>query len=146
MRTVRTGVQSARSGPLVHVTRIQHQRHSKNVVCFAQNGSLLGCRFRGVGSSVPEKILTNEDLAKLVDTTDDWIESRTGIKRRHILSEGETLTSHAAKAVERALEMSGLTAADVDMILMSTSTPEDSFGSACTVSAYDYSQPSCTCL
>lgn len=66
-----------------------------------------GVRLAGVGSSVPEKFLTNDDLAQLVDTNDEWITTRTGIKKRHILAEGESLGQHAAAASLRALEMAG---------------------------------------
>lgn len=64
-------------------------------------------KLAGVGSSVPEKFLTNDDLAQLVDTNDEWITTRTGIKKRHILAEGESLGDHAAAASRRALEMAG---------------------------------------
>ena len=64
-------------------------------------------RLAGCGSSVPSKFLTNHDMEKLVETNDEWITSRTGIKKRHILGEGETLSSHAAMAAQRALEMAG---------------------------------------
>lgn len=94
-----------------------------------------GVRLAGVGSSVPEKFLTNSDLAQLVDTSDDWITSRTGIKKRHILSEGESLGSHASAACLRALDMAGVAAEDVDLIVMATSSPDDLFGSATTVQA-----------
>lgn len=66
-----------------------------------------GVKLAGVGSSVPEKFLTNDDLAQLVDTSDEWITTRTGIKKRHILAEGESLGDHAAAASRRALEMAG---------------------------------------
>lgn len=66
-----------------------------------------GVRLAGCGSSVPEQVLTNDDLAKLVETNDEWITSRTGIKQRHILSEGESLSGHGATACQRALEMAG---------------------------------------
>lgn len=56
---------------------------------------------------MPEKFLTNDDLAQLVDTNDEWITTRTGIKKRHILAEGESLGDHAAAASRRALEMAG---------------------------------------
>ena len=77
------------------------------VAAAAGGGGGSGVKLAGVGSSVPEKFLTNDDLAQLVDTSDEWIISRTGIKKRHILSEGESLGSHAAAASRRALEMAG---------------------------------------
>lgn len=94
---------------------------------------LTGCRLMGVGSSVPPAVLTNDDLAKLVDTNDEWITTRTGIKERHILAEGESLADHAAAAASRALEMAGVDGSEVDMVLLATSSPDDLFGSACQV-------------
>lgn len=66
-----------------------------------------GVRLAGCGSSVPEKFLTNADLEALVETSDEWITTRTGIKKRHILAEGESMSAHAAKASQAALEMAG---------------------------------------
>jgi 3-oxoacyl-[acyl-carrier-protein] synthase-3 len=78
----------------------------------------------GTGSYVPEKILTNEDLAKLVDTSDEWILSRTGIKERRIAAEGEFTSHMAAKAGARALEQAGMTADQVELIIVATITPD----------------------
>ncbi|KAK9824984.1 hypothetical protein WJX81_003600 [Elliptochloris bilobata] len=89
----------------------------------------------GVGSSVPATVLTNKDLEKLVETNDEWIASRTGIRQRRILGAGESLSEHAARAGERALEMAGVVAADVDIVILATSSPDDVFGSACQVQA-----------
>ena len=73
-------------------------------------------RIAGTGSYLPEKILTNADLEKLVDTSDEWIQSRTGIRSRHIAAEGETTTDLAEHAARRAMEAAGVTAADIDLI------------------------------
>ncbi|NNE92959.1 MAG: ketoacyl-ACP synthase III [Verrucomicrobiales bacterium] len=91
----------------------------------ASNGSSGSpVRIAGTGSYLPEKILTNEDLEKLVETSDEWITSRTGIKQRRVAAEGE-LTSHmAAKAGEKALEQAGIDGADVELIIVSTITPD----------------------
>jgi len=96
---------------------------------------MVPCRIVGVGSAAPAHVITNDDLAKLVDTNDEWITSRTGIKRRHVLSKGETLSELATAASKKALEMAGVAAADIDIVLFSTSSPDDLFGSACTVQA-----------
>ena len=72
-----------------------------------QCAALTGVRLAGCGSSVPEAFLTNEDMAQLVETNDEWITTRTGIRKRHILGQGETLSGHAAAASLRALEMAG---------------------------------------
>ena len=92
----------------------------------ASQGSKLpsNVRIAGTGSYLPEKILTNAELEILVETSDDWITSRTGIKERRIAAEGE-LTSHlAAKAAEKALEQAGIEAADVELIIVATITPD----------------------
>lgn len=104
--------------------------------CTAAAPAPVGVRLAGCGSSVPAKFLTNHDLQKLgLDTNDEWITSRTGIKKRHILGEGESLSSHAAVASQRALEMAGIDATDVDLVILATSSPDDLFGSACAVQA-----------
>ena len=86
----------------------------------------------GHGSYLPEKILTNNDLSKFVDTSDEWIVARTGIRERHIAAEGE-MTSHlATHAARQALERAGIAAADVDMIVLGTTTPDETFPAAAT--------------
>jgi 3-oxoacyl-[acyl-carrier-protein] synthase III len=87
----------------------------------------------GVGSSAPATVLSNSDLERYIDTNDEWITTRTGIKRRHILGEGESVAQHAANACQKALDMAGVSPDQVDMILLATSTPDDAFGSACQV-------------
>src|SRR6202453_2263480 len=81
-------------------------------------------RIAGTGSYLPEKILTNADLERLVDTTDEWIRSRTGIEQRHVVVEGETTTDLAEHAARRAMIAAGVTAADVDLICVGTTTPD----------------------
>lgn len=112
------------------------RRTAPSLRCSAQASSehgLRGCRITGSGSSVPEAVLSNSDLEKLVETNDEWIATRTGIRRRHVMAAGESLSSHAAAAANRALEMAGVSAADIDVVLLATSTPDDLFGSACQV-------------
>ena len=84
------------------------------------NLSLLEARIVGTGAYVPEKVLTNHDLEQIVDTSDEWITTRTGIKERHIAADGEGVSHMSAKAAERALEAAGLTAQDLDMIIVGT--------------------------
>ncbi len=74
----------------------------------------------GTGSYLPEKILTNDDLAQMVDTSDDWIRTRTGIEHRHIASGEETTTFMAAEAARRALENAGMTADELELIIVAT--------------------------
>ena len=89
---------------------------------------------RGIGSYLPQKILTNSDLAAMVDTSDEWIVQRTGIRERHIAAEGEFTSDMATIAARRALEDAGLEPTDVDLIVLATSTPDNTFpASAVTV-------------
>src|ERR1700761_2282955 len=81
-------------------------------------------RIAGTGSYLPEKILTNADLEKLVDTSDEWIRTRTGIRERHVVVEGETTTDLAEKAARRAMEAAGVLAEEVDLICVGTTTPD----------------------
>ena len=88
----------------------------------------------GTGSYVPERVMTNADLEALVDTTDEWIKSRTGIEERRIAAEGEQTSDLASKAAERALESAGMKAEDIDLIVVATCTPDKVFPStACIV-------------
>lgn len=86
----------------------------------------------GSGAYLPEKIVTNSDLAKIVDTSDEWIVERTGISERRMVVEGETTADLGLKAAEAALKDAGLTADDVDLIVMGTTTPDDTFPAAAT--------------
>jgi len=81
----------------------------------------------GTGSYVPERRLTNSDLAEMVDTSDEWIVQRTGIRARHIAAEGELTSDLAVKAARRALDASGLEPGDIDMIVLATATPDNTF-------------------
>jgi 3-oxoacyl-[acyl-carrier-protein] synthase III len=81
-------------------------------------------RFLGTGFAVPDRVVTNEELSGLMDTTDEWIRTRTGIQERHWVSEGETGVDLAQRATQRALEMAGLEATDLDAIVYATSSPD----------------------
>lgn len=81
------------------------------------------------GSYLPDKTLTNKDLEKIVDTNDEWIIQRTGIKERHIAAPDQPTSDMAIRAAERALASSGLTAADIDGVIVATTTPDQSFPS-----------------
>ena len=74
----------------------------------------------GKGACVPDKVVSNDDLSKIVDTNDEWIRERTGIVRRHIISGEETTVTLAAEAGKRALNMGGIAAKELDMILLSS--------------------------
>ena len=81
-------------------------------------------RIAGTGSYLPEKVLTNADLIKFVDTSDEWIVARTGIRERHVAAEGETTSDLAYHASVRAMEAAGVTAQDIDLIVVGTTTPD----------------------
>jgi len=92
------------------------------------------CSVTGVGSYVPSRVLTNADLEKMVETTDEWIITRTGIKERHIAADGEFTSDMAAIASQRAMEMAGVTAEQIDLIIVATITPDMPFpNTACLV-------------
>ena len=80
--------------------------------------------FRSIGAYVPEKILSNADLEKMVDTTDEWILKRTGIKERHIAAEGEVTSDMGAKAAQLAIDRSGIPKEEIDLVLCATVTPD----------------------
>jgi len=85
---------------------------------------LIHSRIAGTGSHLPEKIVTNFDLEKMVDTSDEWIRTRTGIERRHVAAEGETTVDLAEHAARRALDAAGVAPEDVDFIAFGTTTPD----------------------
>ena len=81
----------------------------------------------GTGSFLPERILTNDELAQIVDTSDEWITTRTGIRARHIAAEDELTSALATRAARKALEAAGLDAGEIDLIVLATSTPDNTF-------------------
>ncbi|WP_456306027.1 thiolase family protein, partial [Komagataeibacter europaeus] len=83
----------------------------------------------GFGGYLPERIVTNDELASRLDTSDEWIRGRTGIGQRHIAGENDTAVSMATEAARRALEYAGATPADVDAVIVATSTPDQAFPS-----------------
>ena len=93
-------------------------------------------RIAGTGSYLPEKVLSNDDLAKIVETSDEWIASRTGIRERHVAAEGETTGDLAYHAAVRALEAAGVEASELELIVLGTTTPDLIFPStACLLQA-----------
>lgn len=86
----------------------------------------------GVGSALPKRQVTNDELARQVDTSDEWIVERTGIRSRYVAGEGETTASLATDAARRALEHAGIAAADIDLIVLATATPDQTFPSSAT--------------
>ena len=86
----------------------------------------------GVGAYLPEKVITNDDLAQWVDTSDEWIKQRTGIAQRHMVADGELTSDLAINAANEALKHAGVTASDIDLIVVATTTPDDTFPSTAT--------------
>ena len=80
--------------------------------------------FRSIGAYAPEKILTNDDLSHMVDTTDEWITKRTGIKERHIAAENETTSDMGVEAAKLAIERSGVDVSEIDMVVCATISPD----------------------
>jgi 3-oxoacyl-[acyl-carrier-protein] synthase III len=87
---------------------------------------------RGVGAALPVRVVTNAELAKTVDTSDEWIQQRTGIKQRYLAGEGETTSTLATAAAKAALDAAGLAPADIDLVLVATSTPDYTFPAVAT--------------
>ncbi|MCP4187309.1 MAG: ketoacyl-ACP synthase III [Gammaproteobacteria bacterium] len=93
-------------------------------------------RITGTGGYLPENVMTNRDLEKIVDTTDQWIQERTGIEQRHIAVEGQTTVDLAEAASRKAIKAAGIDTQDIDLIIMATSTPDKIFpSSACILQA-----------
>ena len=87
---------------------------------------------RGVGGYLPQRVMTNEEMSTIVDTSDEWIRERTGITQRHIAAEGELTSDLAAGAARDALTHAGIAAADVDLIVLATTTPDQTFPATAT--------------
>ncbi|MGB8699799.1 MAG: beta-ketoacyl-ACP synthase 3 [Thermosynechococcaceae cyanobacterium] len=99
-----------------------------------QNG-LTGMAVTGCGSAAPAVSMSNDALSRVVETSDEWIASRTGIRARRLATAGESLVGFATEAAQQAIAMAQLAPTDIDLILLATSTPEDLFGTACRVQA-----------
>lgn len=90
-------------------------------------------RIAGIGSHLPDRVLSNDEISSMVDTSDAWIRERTGIRQRHIAAEGETTADLGEKAARRALEHAGIAPEDVDLIVVATTTPDYTFPSTATL-------------
>ena len=87
---------------------------------------------RGVGACLPPRVITNAEMATIVDTSDEWIVQRTGIRQRHVAGDGETTSTLATRAAEAALANAGLKPADIDLIIVATSSPDYTFPAVAT--------------
>jgi 3-oxoacyl-[acyl-carrier-protein] synthase III len=87
----------------------------------------------GVGSALPKRIMTNDDMAKIVETSHEWIVERTGIHARHIAEDGETTRTLAVEAAQNAMAAAGVSAHDIDLIVLATSTPDQTFPATATL-------------
>ncbi len=91
-------------------------------------------RIAGTGGYLPEKVLTNDDLARIVATSDEWIRERTGIKRRHVAADDETSSDMGLAAARNAMDMAGTNLSDIELIIVATTTPDKVFPStACII-------------
>ena len=105
--------------------------------------SVIRSAVTGVGSFLPEKVVTNADLSKFVDTSDEWILERTGIRQRHQARDDQPTSDLAAEAARRALADAGRTAADVDMIIVATTTPDMTFPATASIVQRKIGAPVC---
>jgi 3-oxoacyl-[acyl-carrier-protein] synthase III len=105
--------------------------------------SVIRSAVTGVGSYLPDNIVTNDDLSKFVDTTDEWIVERTGIRQRHKAADDQPTSDLAVQASLRALEAAGRTAADIDLIVVATTTPDMTFPSVASIVQRKLGAPVC---
>jgi 3-oxoacyl-[acyl-carrier-protein] synthase-3 len=105
--------------------------------------SVIRSAVTGVGSFLPEQVVTNADLAKIVDTSDEWIQERTGIKQRHRARDDQPTSDLAVEAAKRALADAGRTAAEVDLIIVATTTPDMTFPSVASIVQRKIGAPTC---
>jgi 3-oxoacyl-[acyl-carrier-protein] synthase-3 len=103
-------------------------------------------RIEGTGRYLPEKILTNFDLEKIVDTTDEWIRTRTGVERRHAIAPDQTTSDMCVEAAKIAIEDAGIDVTDIDMVIVGTTTPDLIFPNAATLIQHRLGIPACPCV
>ena len=103
-------------------------------------------RIEGTGRYLPEKILTNFDLEKIVDTTDEWIRTRTGVERRHAIAPDQTTSDMCVEAAKIAIEDAGIDVTDIDMVIAGTTTPDLIFPNAATLIQHRLGIPACPCI
>ena len=103
-------------------------------------------RISGTGRYLPERILTNADLEKMVDTSDEWIKTRTGIEQRHVASEEELTSDLCVRAAQNAMEAAGVTVDEIDMLFVGTTSPDLIFPNIATIIQHKMGIPACPCF
>ncbi|MEE4161207.1 MAG: beta-ketoacyl-ACP synthase III [Woeseiaceae bacterium] len=103
-------------------------------------------RIAGTGRYLPEKVLTNFDLEKMVDTSDEWIRTRTGVERRHIAADDQSVSDLCCEAARQAIESAGLEVTDIDMVVVGTTTPDTFFPNVATLIQHRLGIPPCPAL
>ena len=101
-------------------------------------------RIVGTGRYLPERIMTNADLEEIVDTTDEWIRTRTGVERRHVCAEDQTTSDMCIEAAKVAIEDAGIDVTDIDMVITGTTTPDLIFPNVSTIIQHALGIPACT--
>ena len=101
-------------------------------------------RIVGTGRYLPERIMTNADLEKIVDTTDEWIRTRTGVERRHVVEPEQTTSDMCVEAAKKAMEAAGVKPQDIDMVITGTTTPDLIFPNISTIIQHRLGIPACT--
>ena len=102
-------------------------------------------RISGTGRYLPEKLVTNADLEKIVDTTDEWIRTRTGIEQRHLASEDESTSDLCVEAARKAMDSAGVSEKDIDAIFVGTTSPDLIFPNIATIIQHKMGIPACPC-
>ena len=100
-------------------------------------------RIAGTGRYLPERIMTNFDLEKIVDTTDEWIRTRTGVERRHVVEEDETTSDMCVRSAQKAMDDAGVTPADIDMVITGTTSPDVVFPNVSSIIQHRLGIPAC---
>ncbi len=107
---------------------------------------MIHSKISGTGRYLPERVLTNFDLEKMVETTDEWIRTRTGVERRHVCADDETTSDMCVEAAKHAMEAAGKTPADVDMVIIGTTTPDLIFPNIATLVQHRLGIPACPAI
>ena len=100
-------------------------------------------RIAGTGRYLPEKVMTNADLEKIVDTSDEWIRTRTGVERRHVCTEDQAVSDMCIEAAKIAIEDAGIDVTDIDMVITGTTTPDFIFPNVSTIVQHKLGIPAC---